>query len=190
MSYRNKRSSYDLPSQVFHWLNAVAVTVAFILGPGGFHRLMRQGIDPATRLDIVWHETLGLTVLALTIFRLLWVAVRPAPPQTPMPQAMRLARKATHGVLWSLLLALPITAILALGAEGHPLTLLGTVRVNEIPMIAHSALAKLANWGDVHQFLGDAIMWLAGLHAAAALYHHFALKDTVLRSMLPSRLRP
>ena len=49
MSYRNKRSSYDLPSQVFHWLTAVAVTVAFILGPGGFHRLMRQGIDPATR---------------------------------------------------------------------------------------------------------------------------------------------
>jgi len=39
----------------------------------------------------------------------------------------------------------------------------------------------------VHQFLGDAIMWLAGLHSAAALYHHFMLKDGVLATMLPGK---
>ena len=72
---------YDLLSRIFHWVTAIVVTIAFILGPEGFGRLMRNGIDPATRSDIVWHETLGLLVFVLTVLRLLWVAFRPKPPQ-------------------------------------------------------------------------------------------------------------
>ena len=176
---------YDLPSRVFHWLTAIVVTIAFILGPEHFGKLMHHGLDPASRSDIVWHETLGLLVLVLTVLRLLWLAFRPAVPPVPMAQWMHNMAKLTHLALWALLLALPISALLALGSEGHPLTLLGGVRVNDMPLIANSALAKLADWGDVHQFLGDAIMWLAGLHAAAAIYHHLVLKDGVLATMLP-----
>ena len=98
---------------------------------------------------------------------------------------MRLAGTLMHIALWVLLLALPATALLALGSEGHPLTLLGGVRVDRMPFIADSALAKLADWGDVHGFLGDAILWLAGLHALAAVFHHRVLKDGVLAAMLP-----
>ena len=58
-----------------------------------------------------------------------------------------------------------------------------------MPFIADSSLAKLADWGDVHGVLGDAIMWLAGLHAAAAIFHHLVLKDGVLSAMLPG-IRP
>ena len=83
-----------------------------------------------------------------------------------------------------LLLAVPVSAFLALGSEGHPLTLLGGIRVSEMPAIAQSPLADLADWGDVHGVLGDMIMWLSGLHAVAAIYHHIALKDGVLLSML------
>jgi cytochrome b561 len=174
---------YDPLSRAFHWLTAVVVTAAFILGPGGFGRLMRNGIDPATRSDIVWHETLGLLVFALTVLRLVWVAFRPAAPQVAMAGWMHLASKLTHLALWALMLALPLSALLALGSEGHPLTLLGGLRVDQMPLIANSALAKMADWGDVHGVLGDAIMWLAGLHAAAAIYHHVILKDGVLLSM-------
>ena len=180
-------SHYDTPSRIFHWLTAVVVTIAFILGPGGFGRLMRQGVDPATHSDIVWHETLGMLVFVLTLLRLLWLAARPAAPTFRMGRSMHLAAQLGHVALWTLLLALPITALLALGSEGHPLTLLGGLRINEMPFIANSAIAPLADWGDVHQFLGDAIMWLAGLHALAAIYHHVFLKDGVLASMLPKR---
>ena len=48
-------------------------------------------------------------------------------------------------------------------------------------------IGELADWGEVHGVLGDALMWLAGFHALAALYHHFVLKDGVLRAMLPGR---
>jgi cytochrome b561 len=178
---------YDTPSRVLHWITAVVVTIAFILGPEGFGKLMRQGIDPATQSSIVWHETLGILVLALTVLRLLWLALRPPKPHFPMAGWMQLAGRLTHVALWALLLALPITALLSLGSEVHPLTLLGGVRIDRMAFIAESGIATLADWGDVHKFLGDAIMWLAGLHAAAAIIHHTVLKDGVLLAMLPRR---
>ena len=178
---------YDPFSRVLHWLTAIAVIAAFILGPEHFGREMHQGLDPATRWDIVTHESLGLLVAALTLLRLLWLGVRPAKPQFDMPAWMHLSAKATHGLLWLLLLAVPMSAMLALGTEGHPLTLLGGIRVNELPINANSPLASLADWGDVHGLLGDMILWLSGLHAVAAIAHHVLLKDGVLRAMLPPR---
>jgi cytochrome b561 len=182
---QHSTSSYDPLSRAFHWLTAIVVAVAFILGPGGFGRLVHRGVDPATRSDIVWHESLGILVLLLTVLRLVWVAFRPVAPQISMSQWMRVTSKLVQVVLWLLLLALPVTALLALGSEAHPLTLLGGIRLNEMPVIANSSLAKLADWGDVHGFLGATIMWVAGLHTAAAIYHRVVLKDGVLATMLP-----
>ena len=184
---QSSNTHFDPLSRAFHWLTAGVIVVAFILGPEGFGRLMRQGVDPATRSGIVWHETLGVAVFVLTLLRLLWVAFRPAAPQVAMPERMRLAAKLVQVALWALMLALPITAMLSLGGAGHPLTLAGGVRVDQFPLLASSPLAHLVDWGDVHGFLGDLILVLAGGHAAAAIYHHVVLKDSVLTSMLPPR---
>jgi cytochrome b561 len=178
---------YDRVSIALHWLTAIVVTIAFVLGPEHFGRLMRDGVDPATRSDIVWHETLGVLIFVLTLARLLWVARRPAAPQFPISKWMLVSSKLVKLSLWTLLLALPLTALLALGGEDHPLTLLGGLRIDHWPLIAHSAVGKLVDWGDVHKFLGDAIMWIAGLHAAAAAYHAVALDDGVFGSMLPGK---
>lgn len=182
---KSPSNRYDPLSMAFHWVTAIAVLMAFILGPGGFGRLLHNGVDPGTHSDIVWHESLGILIFVLTALRLLWVAVRPAAPQVAMPGPMRLVSKLAHLALWTLLLITPITAFLTLGSEGAPLTLLGGLRVEQLGFIAHSFLAPLADWGDVHSLLGDAIIWLAGLHAVAALFHHIKLKDGVLVSMLP-----
>ena len=176
---------YDKLSKYFHWITAISVVIAFILGPEDFGRLLRDGIDPGTRYDIVWHESLGVTIFTLTFLRLAWVALRPSAPQLQMPAWMRRLSRMVHFVLWTLLFALPITALLALGTEGHPLTLLGGFRINELPFTENSYFFDLSDWGDIHKFLGDTIVWLAGFHALAALYHHFKLKDGVLTSMLP-----
>ena len=176
---------YDLPSRAFHWVTVIVVISAFVLGPGDFGQTMREGIDPATRGDIVWHESLGMFVFVMTALRLLWVAFRPSVPPAKMQRWMLVAGKLVHVALWMLLLALPTTALLSLGSESHPLTLLGGVRFDRLSVIANFPIAKLVDWGDMHQFLGNAIIWIAGFHAAAAIFHHVILKDGVLSAMLP-----
>ena len=84
---------------------------------------------------MVWHESLGVLVLVLTVLRLAWLALRPAAPRFQMAKWMHLATRLMRIALWALLLALPVTAFLALGSEGHPLTLLGGVRIDRMPFI-------------------------------------------------------
>lgn len=182
---QNHLHPYDGLSKAFHWVTAIMVVAAFVLGPEHFGRLLRSGVDLGTQNDLVWHETLGMAIFVTTLLRLVWVVLRPTTPRVAMAAWMRWVSNAVHVGLWALMLALPLTALLTLGTEGAPLTLLGGVRVQELPFLANASWADFADWGEVHQFLGDAIIWLAGAHAVAALFHHFKLKDGVLASMLP-----
>jgi cytochrome b561 len=182
----NTPARYDSVSLTLHWLAAIAVVAAFVLGPEHFGRLMRDGVDPASRLDIVWHESLGVAIFVLTLLRLVWMVVRPAPPVVRMAGWMRLASGGGHLLLWALMLLAPLSALLALGAEGHPVTLLGGIRIDALAWIMDLPLADTADWGEVHSFLGESIIWVAGLHAVAALFHHVVLKDGVMLSMLPA----
>jgi len=170
-----------------HWLSAVAVLIAFILGPGDFGRITHAGVDPGTRSDILWHETLGLFVFVITVVRLLWLALRPTPPDHQLPTWIDNASRWVKGALWVLLIVTPIVALMTLAGESQPLTLVGGLRADTLPLLSGWGLTKQFDWGQVHSLLGDVIIWLAGLHTAAALFHHFIRRDNVLRAMLPGR---
>lgn len=177
----SRAERYGMVEQAFHWITAVVVLVAFIYGPGGSEQRV---YSPARDFDRQLHETLGLTVFTLTILRLAWrfFDVRPGDP--PIEPWMRFAAKLVQALLYGLLFALPLTAISGAWLEGHPLALLGGAKLGPLLGESHPLGATLAS---IHKWLGDAIMWIAGLHALAALHHHFVLKDRVLRSMLPGR---
>lgn len=174
---------YGLVAQAFHWVTAILVLVAFIYGPGGSEQRVYSS---ARDFDRQLHETLGMCVFALVVMRVLWrmVDARPEPPQ--VSRWMGIAAKAVQWTLYVLLFALPLTAIAGAWLEGHSLTLLSGVEIRPLLGLAHDAGARIAK---IHAWLGDAILWLAGLHALAALYHHFVLRDGVLSSMLPRWLR-
>ncbi|WP_309680244.1 cytochrome b/b6 domain-containing protein [Polaromonas sp.] len=170
---------YGAVAQAFHWLTAIFVLAAFIYGPGG----SEQRVYAAARdFERQLHETLGLCVLALVLLRLVWrmVDTRPAPVQ--LARWMDLGSRAVQAALYLLLLAVPLTAVAGAWLEGHALTLLAGLRMAPPIAESHALGAQIA---EIHTFLGDAILWLAGLHALAALFHHFFLKDGVLASMLP-----
>jgi cytochrome b561 len=173
---------YGAVAQALHWVMAVLVLVAFLYGPGGSEQRVYSS---ARDFDRQLHETLGMCVFALLAMRVLWrmVDTRPDPPQ--VARWMDISAKAVQWALYLLLLALPLTAITGAWLEGHPLTLLSGVEIAPLLGLSHDAGAKIAK---IHTWLGDAILWLAGLHALAALYHHFVLGDGVLASMLPRRL--
>jgi cytochrome b561 len=173
---------YRPVAQAFHWVTAILVLVAFIYGPGGSEERV---YSPARDFDRQLHETLGMCVFALVVMRVLWrmVDTQPDPPQ--VPRWMGIAAKAVQWALYLLLFALPLTAITGAWLEGHPLTLLAGVEIPPLLGPSHDLGARIAT---LHTWLGDTILWLAGFHALAALYHHFVLKDGVLASMLPRRL--
>jgi cytochrome b561 len=174
---------YGQVAQAFHWFTAILVVVAYVYGPGGSEqRVYSPAGDPARQL----HETLGMCVFALVLLRIVWrtVDTQPDPPQ--VPRWMGIAAKAVQWALYVLLFALPLTAIAGAWLEGHPLTLLAGVEIPPLVGLSRDAGAKIAT---IHTWLGDVILWLAGLHALAALYHHIVLKDGVLVSMLPRWLR-
>jgi cytochrome b561-like protein len=93
-------------------------------------------------------------------------------------------RQVGHWALYALLVLVPVTAILGAWLEGHPLTVLAVGDLQ--PWLPPSRLFGLVLAG-IHGWLGDMLIWLGGLHAAAALYHHFWRRDSVLLSMLPGR---
>lgn len=173
---------YGALAQAFHWTTAILVVVAFAFGPGGSEQRV---YSVARNFDREFHETLGLCVFALVTLRVLWRSFDTRPEQLDIPRWMRVASKATHVCLYILLFALPTTAIFGAWLEGHPLTLLVGVEVASPIGRSHDLGATIAT---IHTWLGDAILWLAGAHALAALYHHFVLKDRVLLAMLPRAL--
>jgi cytochrome b561 len=98
---------------------------------------------------------------------------------------MRIVSKVLQGSLYLLLIAVPLTAILGTWLEGDTLSLLNHV-------IITSPFSTSENIGEflleLHPILADTLLILAGVHAAAALFHHFILKDLVLATMLPAWL--
>jgi cytochrome b561 len=173
------RDRYSAFGQALHWLTAVVVLAAFIYGPGGSElRVYSAARDFDRRL----HETLGLTVLTLTMIRVFWRLGATIPEHDTVATWMRVASKIVHWVLYVLLFALPATAIAGAWLEGHPLTFLAGIEMPPLLAERHQAGQTIAT---LHTWLGDTIMWLAGLHALAGIGHHFLLRDGVLASMLP-----
>lgn len=172
---------YSAPTRIIHWLTAIVVLVVFIYGPeGSEERVYVAAHDFERQL----HETLGLFVLALVVLRLLWRGFEKRPEAPPIARWMTLVARVVQTLLYVLLFAVPLTAISGAWLEGHPLTLLGGLRILPPLAASHTLGATIA---EVHMWLGDVFIWLAGAHAAAGLFHHYILKDDVLRSMLPHR---
>lgn len=167
-------------AQLFHWATVLLVGIAYILSPGGPEsRIYSAALDGLRE----WHESVGLLLFALVLLRLIWRLFSATPKPLPMAAWMRASAIAAHWALYALLFAIPLTAIAGAWLEAHPLTILGIGDVPPLLAPAHDLGASIA---DIHTILGNVIIWLAGFHAAAALFHHYVLRDDTLRSMLPS----
>jgi len=183
MEHRSN-TRYGIVAQAFHWATALFVLAAFIYGPGSSEQRVYL---PARDFERQLHETLGLCVFALVVLRVLWRMVDTRPEPAQLSRWMGIASKAVQGALYLLLFAVPLTAVAGAWLEGHPLTLLAGLQIPPLVGISHDTGVTIA---EIHTWLGDAILWLAGFHALAALYHHLVLKDGVLVSMLPRWVKP
>jgi len=142
-----------------------------------------KGSDPREALK-TWHFMLGLSVLALIGFRLGWRLTQQTPAIMPKPAIWqdRLA-KIVHWALYCLMIGMPVAGWLILSAEGKPVPFYGL----ELPALIaeNEPTAELIE--EIHETAGSIGYALIGLHAIAALFHHYRLGDNTLLRMLPKR---
>lgn len=181
---------YTTVAIVLHWLIAAAILA--LLGGGLW---MTEAIKvPATQATAFtvyqWHKSLGLTVLVLSVLRLLWRLVNP-PPALPqdMGRLIQLAARGTHAAFYVLMIGMPLIgwAMVSASVYGLPTIVFGLFEWPHIPMLANlqdKALVEAA-LKAIHRTGGFLMIALLILHVVAALKHQFIDRDHVLGSMLP-----
>ena len=180
MQWMNSKMRYGLGPQALHWLTALCVVVAWPLGQ--FMEAIPKG---APRHFAFWtHMTLGQCVILLLVARLLWrfANTPPALEPTRFGRLSTIAAKLSHFLLYALLVIVPFAGIIVQLKRGHALPLLGLWDIAS-PWPADRAVARFVL--SMHYYLADALLSLAGVHAVAALVHHYALRDRTLTRMLP-----
>lgn len=162
---------YSRTMIALHWATVALVVTAYFLSEGErFVRLRPPQL----------HFAFGLGVLLLVVPRLIARALGCAPAMHDYG-LLTLAAKAGHGVLYGLLIAVPLTGWYAASRLGVRISFLGF----SVPSLAQ-AVNGSAGWiGKVHQVGGNLILVLAGLHAAMALWHQFVMRDGTLSRMSP-----
>lgn len=175
---------WGVVSQLFHWTCA-----ALVVALGAIGLYMTELSSPVAKIRIyALHKSLGITLLALVVLRLLWRWTRPAPGPVPgMTRHLRLAADGTHGLLYVMMIAMPLSGWLYNSASGYPLQ---WFRRFNLPALAgkDEQLARLAH--ALHEYGFWLLLVLVVGHVGAALYHHLFLDDGTLHRMLPWRRRP
>jgi cytochrome b561 len=172
--------TYTSSQKAIHWM--VFLLVIGLYGLTYVVDLFPRG-DPSS--DIVWwlHISFGLLLFALVILR---VGLRLLNGAPELPSEMMLFErwlaKVAHLLLYALLAAIPILGILLTWFRGDALSFFSLFTI-PAPFSADRATAGFIK--ELHSLCANLILALAGLHAAAALWHHFVRKDDVLKRMLP-----
>jgi cytochrome b561 len=177
---RNDTARYGIVAQALHWLVAALIVVMFGLG------WYMAGLPLSQRKFELYqlHKSLGITILMLATVRLTWRLFDPPPPLPPkLPPWERSAARVNHALLYALLFAQPIIGFLQSNAANFPVVWWSVVR---LPALIGTDEGLGETLVEVHKWNSRVLLALVLLHVAAALRHHFVLKDDVLRRMLPS----
>lgn len=167
---------YNHVARALHWIIALLV-IGNIAGG-----LLHDALEDTINL-IPIHKSVGMTVLALTLVRIAWRFTWRAPAHPAGMGALEvLAARATHLVFYALMLAMPLSGWIMASAGKYPLNWFGLI---DLPKLAVTRADPAYLIGrEAHELLGWLFAALAVLHIAAALRHHFFLRDGVLKRML------
>lgn len=170
---------YNKLSIGVHWLTVILLIAVYAL-------MELRGVfpkDSAPRdLMKTWHYMLGLTVFVIFFVRLASRLVFRSPPITPEPSALmnRLA-KYMHVALYIFLFAMPLLGWFTLSAKAEAIPFFGL----HLPALMGPDKTLGRDIKDVHETLGTIGYYLIGLHVAAALFHHYFMRDNTMLRMWP-----
>lgn len=168
---------YDNVAIALHWVIAALIVAAFVFG---------LTIDdfPASWKNAVinLHALIGLSVLVLSLARLAWrLGHRPPAYDPPLGLAARRLSAAGHGLLYVLMIAVPVIGLPTLFFRGLGLDF-GLLQVAS-PVARNRDVYRPLT--EIHELASYLMIALAAGHALAAFYHQFVTRDQVLRRMMP-----
>lgn len=178
---------------VFHWTVAASITI--LAASGWTMTRLPQGGEAQFALYQA-HKAAGLAVLLLSLVRLVSRPFAPPLPPAVAAGGLRRVARLVHALLFGLTLAVPLAgwALVSASRLDIPIEVLPGLVWPRIPVLAELAPAAKAEWEPVlarmHGALAVALVALAALHAAAAIYHHTICGDRTLRRMLPCMIVP
>ena len=172
---------YGTVPQLLHWITVVLVFMAWTLGTFGDD--LPRGSARATGLLI--HISAGLLIL---VALLAWRTAVPPPPAEPNEFRRWLgvfadpSARFVQYALYALLVVVPVTGIATQFARGEALPMFGLSEIAS-PWIRDRVFARSVK--EIHEIAANALVIVAGFHAAAALIHHVVFGDNTLIRMLP-----
>lgn len=174
-------TTYDRVSIVLHWATAFLVVANFALA-----ETWDWFAEPVKELMEDTHMSFGVLLAAVVVARIIWRLLPGHAVEAITSGWVRLASKAVHYLLYMLLIAEAALGFAFRWGAGRPMEFFG---LGIPPLIGEIARPDRRFLRELHEWNGWAIIIIAGLHAAAVLYHHHVLKDRVLERMLPSAAR-
>jgi len=174
-----REPGYDVVAKSLHWLVAALLAVQFAIAwtMPAIHR------DTLPQGPIDLHLSVGVLIMGVVVVRLIWRLGRLAPPPLDgLPLWQQRVAETTHGALYLLLLVLPVLGWASACGRGWSVGLFGLV---QLPAILPKGAPFAPLIGDLHTVASYVLLGVVGLHALAALYHHFVLRDRTLARMLP-----
>jgi cytochrome b561 len=179
LAMRNNREGYGLVAILLHWSVAMTLLGLFILGLwmvdlGYYDAWYREA--PAI------HKGMGILLFLVMLLRLTWRVTSPRPADEP--DLSLLERRLAHGAHWLLYLlifSVMFSGYLISTADGRPIEVFGLFSV---PALITDLPGQADIAGDVHFYLAVSLLCLAGLHALAAVKHHFIDRNRTLTKML------
>lgn len=166
---------FDRTARWLHWAMAAMILAMIFVGVGMVASLeLRPWL-----IDL--HRPLGLLVLVLALLRL-WHRRRHPPPALPesLPPLQAWAARASHGLLYALMFAMPLLGWAMSSAGGYRVVLPGG---KALPALAPADPALYTWLRDAHGVLGYAFFALILVHIAGALYHAWVRRDGVFEAM-------
>lgn len=167
LSNVNEATRYGRVSRILHW--TTAILFIFMIPTGIFAAMIPEGVWFRTEYNVM-HKTIGITLFALVIARLLWNrrSKRPALDGSLKPAERKLAHGA-HVILYGLMIAIPVSGYLMTSFHGY----VSYFFMIEIKSFLPESDAYIIS-GLFHKYLLQYLVYLVlGAHILGALKHHF-----------------
>lgn len=167
---------YNKGARTLHW--AIAVLVIANLTTG----LLHDPLESYVRL-MPFHKATGMTILALSLVRILWRARWQRPPYPPgISRGAILSARVVQAAFYALMIVMPVTGWILASAGKYPLDWFGLFELPKLPVVRDSTAYAIGH--ELHEVLGWLFLALVVLHVAAALRHHYLLREPILRRMM------